>query len=261
MKTIGIIGYGNMGSAIVGGLHKSKAAFSIIASEKKEDRILLAKKQKVELRDSAALVRDSDIVIIAVKPQELETLVKEISPHTKGKTIVSIIAGKKIDFFRTRLGTDRIVRFMPNLAATERKALVGVSFPDGADNELKQDCLAIASAIGEPCEVPESLMPAITGLSGSGIAFVFAFAHAMALGGVSQGIAYPKALQVAIRTIEGAVAVLEKGKENPIELLSRVISPAGTTIQGVAALEEGGFTYSVMDAIERATERARELEG
>jgi pyrroline-5-carboxylate reductase len=261
MKTIGIIGFGNMGSAIAAGLGKIKAEFSLVASEKKEERALAARKQKIELRDSSSLVLDSEIIILAVKPQELDSLFEEISPHSKGKTFVSIIAGKKIELFKARLETDRVVRFMPNLAATERKALVGVSFPERADDGLKRDALAIASAIGEPCEVPESLMPAITGLSGSGIAYVFAFAHAMALGGVSKGIPYTQALQAAIKTIEGAVAVLAKSGENPIELVSRVISPAGTTIQGIEALEKGGFTHSVMDAVERATDRAKELEG
>ena len=104
-------------------------------------------------------------------------------------------------------------------------------------------------------------MPAVTGLSGSGIAFVFAFIHAMALGGISSGIAYPTSLSIALITIQGALAVMEKKKENPVELLSKVISPAGTTIRGVAALEKEGFTYSVIKAIESATTRATELEG
>ncbi len=261
MKTIGIIGFGNMGSAIASGLAKMKAVYTVIASEKKEERTLAARKQKIELRDTETLVRDSDIVILAVKPQELDRLFEELSPHSAAKSFISIIAGKKIDVFRSRLGTNRVVRFMPNLAATERKALVGVSFPDDADAELRSDCLAIASAIGEPCEIPETLMPAITGLSGSGIAYAFAFAHAMALGGVSKGLPYPKALQIAIKTIEGAAALMASSGENPIELVSRVISPAGTTIRGIAALEKGGFTSSVIEAVESATDRAKELEG
>jgi pyrroline-5-carboxylate reductase len=261
MKTIGIIGFGNMGTAIATGLGKMKSEFTCITSEKKEERVEVARQMKIELRDNASLVRDSDLVLLAVKPQELDTLFKEIGPHSKGKTFISIIAGKKIELFKEKLQSNRIVRFMPNLAATERKALVGVSFPEGSDDELRKDVIAIASAIGEPCELPESLMPAVTGLSGSGIAYVFAFAHAMALGGVSSGIAYPKALSIAIKTIEGAAALLGKSGENPIALLCRVISPAGTTIQGVNALEKGGFTYSVIEAVERATDRAKELEG
>jgi pyrroline-5-carboxylate reductase len=261
MKTIGIIGFGNMGAALAAGLIKSDAGFKVITSEKKEDRVSEAKKQKVDIRENDALVRESDIVILAVKPQELETLFGEIGSLTKNKRIISIAAGKKISFFSGKLGTDRVARFMPNLAASEHQALVGISFADGADNEFKKDCAEIASAIGVPMELPESLMPAVTGLSGSGIAFVFSFAHAMALGGVSAGIPYPKALDIAIQTIAGAVAVLEKSKENPIELLSKVISPAGTTIRGIAALEKDGFTHSVIDAVESASVRAKELEG
>jgi pyrroline-5-carboxylate reductase len=261
MKTIGIIGFGNMGSAIAAGIVREKAGFSVIATEKKYDRALVAKKQKIDLYDPKNLVAKSDIIIIAVKPQELGVLTAEIGPHTKGKHIISIAAGTKITYFVEKLGTEKVTRFMPNLAAAERSSLTGIAFGPGVDDEFKKDCTAIAASFGTAIELPESLMPAVTGLSGSGIAFVFSFVHAMALGGVSQGIPYPQALDIAIATIKGAATVLSKGNDHPISLLSKVISPAGTTIRGVEALEEGGLTFSVMNAIERATIRAKELEG
>jgi len=261
MKKIGIIGFGNMGTALATGL-KGTGAFDILISEKKPERIEAASKipglKAVQL---PALIDSSDIIVIAVKPQELTLLFKEIAGLTRDKKIISIVAGKKISFFKDQLHTGKVARFMPNLAASEGKALVGISFSEQADDGFMKDCLNVAGAIGAPCELPESLMPAVTGLSGSGIAFVFAFIHAMALGGVSSGIAYPTSLTIALKTIEGALAVMEKKKENPVELLSKVISPAGTTIRGVAALEKEGLTYAVIKAIESATARAAELEG
>jgi pyrroline-5-carboxylate reductase len=150
---------------------------------------------------------------------------------------------------------------MPNLAAQEQKALVGISYSPSVTNDFKQDCISIAEAMGTPCELPESLMPAVTGLSGSGIAFVFSFLHAMALGGVNAGIPYPKALDIALATVEGAVALVKKSGQNPITLLSQVVSPAGTTIKGISCLEQYGFNYSVISAVQAAAERAKELEG
>lgn len=108
-------------------------------------------------------------------------------------------------------------------------------------------------------EIPEKLMAAMTGISGSGIAWVFEFAHAMALGGVASGFDYRTALSIAVATLESAAAMMKDGT-HPEELASRVISPAGTTIQGIRALAQGGFAASVMGAVEAATRKAGEME-
>ena len=263
MKKIGIIGFGNMGGALAAGLVNMPDKYEIIVSELKADRIKLAE-EKYNLKnypDKAELAALADIIIIAVKPQELDTLFKEIREHTINKQIITVCAGRSIDLFRINLNTDLVTRFMPNLAAMEGQSVVGVAFSERTPAEFKADCLAIAGAVGMSCELPESLMPAITGLSGSGIAFVFAFIHAMALGGVASGINYQQSLAISLKTIQGALTVLKKHKISPVDMLSKVISPAGTTIKGVEALEKGGFTYAVMDAITSATQRAAELEG
>jgi pyrroline-5-carboxylate reductase len=262
VKRIGIIGFGNMGEALAAGLIKEKGDYEIIVSEAKQERIKVAKENySIAVVEKKSLFSRSDIVVIAVKPQELTALFEETGELARKKKLISIVAGRKISFFQQHLGTDMVTRFMPNLAAMEGKALVGISFAREADEDFRKDCTEIAEALGTPCELPESLLPAVTGLSGSGIAFVFAFIHAMALGGVASGIPYATSITIALKTIEGACAVMGKRGEHPIELLSKVISPAGTTIAGVCALEAEGFTYAVIEAIERATERAKELEG
>jgi pyrroline-5-carboxylate reductase len=262
MKKIGLIGFGYMGSAFAEGLKKSKE-YNLVVSEIKDERIKLARdKYKLEVFTSnKELIEASDIIILAIKPQELMPLFREAGNLTTGKKFISIIAGKTIEYIQNRLNALEIARFMPNLAAQEKKALVGISFSEQISAEFKKDCLDIAQAIGTPCELPESLMPAVTGLSGSGIAFVFAFLHALALGGVEAGIPYPKALEIALVTVDGAVATVRNSGLNPVALLSQVISPAGTTIKGVAALEKNGFTYSIMSAVQEAAKRAAELEG
>jgi pyrroline-5-carboxylate reductase len=212
------------------------------------------------------------VTILAVKPQDASDLVECLVPFAKNKKFISIIAGKTLDFYR-KLDTPYIVRFMPNLAAMYRKAAVGVSFPPAAGAEktgvappadiaaFRRDALDIAAALGEPVEIPERLMPMMTGLSGSGIAFVFSFLHAMALGGVKTGLGYDKALGVALKVVEGAVEVVRRTGENPAALTAKVSSPAGTTIAGLQALEEAAFTAAVMRAVEEAAARAEDLEG
>jgi len=174
---------------------------------------------------------------------------------------VSILAGTRIARLQEGLGTKQVARFMPNIAAVAGKALVGVSFAPEADPGFRADCLALAGAFGSTLEIPERLMAAMTGLSGSGLAYVFAFADAMALGGVAAGFDYATALRVAVETIESGAAMLRSAGAHPRELASRVASPAGTTIQGLRALERGGFAAAVMEAVEAAARRAQELEG
>ncbi len=266
MKKIGIIGFGNMGSALATGLKDSE--FELAVSELNQDRAGLAAREyglKV-YGEKKEILAYADLLVLAVKPQELDDLMEEfhsnsLIPQLKDKEIISIIAGRSIEYISSRLEPSAVARFMPNLAATVGKAAVGISFSQEATTEFKEDCLKIASALGKPYELPESLMAAMTGLSGSGIAYVFSFIHAMALGGVKTGIPYPKALDISLATVEGAAEVVRRSGENPIEWLSRVISPAGTTIQGVAALEENAFTHGVIQAVERAARRATELEG
>ena len=124
---------------------------------------------------------------------------------------------------------------------------------------LREDALVLAAALGTALEIPEKLMSAMTGVSGSGLAFVFQFVHAMAQGGVAAGFDYQTALAVAVAGLEGAASLLKDGA-HPMELASRVTSPAGTTIQGVRALEKGGFTAAVMEAVEAAARKATEFE-
>jgi pyrroline-5-carboxylate reductase len=261
MKIIGIIGFGNMGSALYAGITAQQGRFTVVVAELNEDKSRSAQEEyKVKVLSSKDLAHEADIIVIAVKPQEVGALLSEINTLTKSKQIISIVAGKKIEYFSKELASDQVVRFMPNLAAANGQSAVGICPGTKVKKDFFADCLWIAKTIGTPYIIPESLMPAITGLSGSGIAYVFAFVHALALGGVSAGFKYEEALKIALTTVEGAAALLKDSGQNPIECLSRVISPAGTTIQGIKALEELGFTSAVIRAVDKAAERAKEFE-
>jgi pyrroline-5-carboxylate reductase len=258
---IGILGFGNMGSALAAGLQRS-GGFTVTVNDVRPERTLEARERfgLAVVEDKKDLFAGSDVVVLAVKPQEWLGLAPLLGGMGRGRAAISIMAGVGLAGIREELQADAVARFMPNLAAREGKALVGVAFGEPAPEPFRETALAVARAMGTPLEVSEHLMAAVTGISGSGIAFVFAFLHAMALGGVSVGLAYPSALKAALATVEGAVEVVRASGENPVEWLTRVISPAGTTIRGIEALEAGGFTRAVMEAVRKAAERAAELE-
>jgi len=260
MEKVGIIGFGHMGSAFALGL-KDRGIHAAI-SEKRADAAEAARKEHgLEVAESPSeLARSADPIIVAVKPQDAEELGREIGGGLREKRVISIMAGRSMAYLKRVLKPGQLARFMPNLAARHQKAVVAVAFESDADRGFREDCFTIAGAVGSCFEIPEKLMPAFTGLSASGIAYVFAFFHALALAGVKQGFAYPDALRIGAGTVDSALTLLRESGENPVEWLARVISPAGTTIQGVSALEELGFTHGVIQAVERAAARAQELE-
>ncbi len=256
MKNIGIIGFGNMGEAFAAGLRRVSGGVRLGVVEKAPARMAAARDGH-GAEDFTGRPADffafADTVILAVKPQDAEAVLREISPFGKNRKFISIIAGKSLDFYRRHLDTPFLARFMPNLAATQGRAAVGVSFSDApgdaAAEAFRREAVEIAAALGDAVEIPERLMPAMTGLSGSGIAFVFAFIHALALGGVKTGFGYDRALEIALSVVEGAAAVLRSSRENPATLVAKVASPAGTTIAGFQALEDAAFTSAVMRAV------------
>jgi pyrroline-5-carboxylate reductase len=210
--------------------------------------------------EAGPLLEFAPVTVIAVKPQVFPSLAQELHPHSRDKQFVSVLAGTSIKTLREALGTESVVRFMPNLAAVLGKAVVAVTVPEGVAEGFAAVAWEIADALGGHIDLPEELLAAFTGLSGSGLAYVFAFADAMAKGGTRSGIPYPQALRIALDTMDGAIALLRRSGEHPAAYVSRVTSPAGTTIEGIAALEEGRFAATVMAAVTAAARRATELE-
>ncbi len=267
MKNIGIIGFGNMGESIAKGLLKHKDDYTVSIAEKDAKRIAVAR-ERYELlvfKELPKLVDESEILIIAVKPQDTAKLFAELRATKKliataNKGIISVVTGKKIEDYREYFGINNIARFMPNIAAKTGKAIVGVSINEMADEDFRRECTKIANSIGEEFPIPEKLMAAMTGISGSGIAYVLQFIHAMAYGGVISGISYDDSLKITTKVIEGALSLLRNNNRGPIELITEISSPAGTTVEGLKLLEEKAFTYSVMEAIKKATDRAKKLE-
>ena len=262
MQKTGIIGFGNMGEAITAGLVKSQQDMQVTVYDKSIEK-LAGIDEKYSIKPAASLkelLQNSDVIIIAVKPQDAGSLFADIAPLSKDKKIISIIAGRSIESIARIIDTDNICRFMPNLAAQYGKSFTAVSFNKKADRNFALEALNIARTFGSALILPETAMSAVTALSGSGIAFAFQFAHALSLGGVRAGIAWSDSLTIAASVLEGAAETLKQSGSSPADLIAAVSSPAGTTIEGLAALEAGSFNSIVMEAVQAAYEKAFDME-
>ena len=262
MKCVAIVGFGFMGEAIAAGLRRAEPDVNLLVMEPVDQKCRVARdRYGARIIDHpGSLFEEADISVLAVKPQVLPQVLPILGEFSAGKRFVSVAAGVPLVGYSKGLQTEEIVRFMPNLAATVGSAVVAICHDDSVDRTTLDYAFRIADAIGERLVIPERLMSAVTGVSGSGIAYVFALAHAMALGGTRAGLPYKDSLVAAIGAIRGAAELMQSDPTHPIELLTRVTSPGGTTIEGVAALEAGGFTPSIMRAVAAAVERADELE-
>lgn len=264
-KKIGFIGAGKMGSALMQGIIKAGLAQpeQVGASDVYEPG-LKALEKELGIRvstDNKTIIRDSDIVILAVKPQTLGSVLANIKPEiSKEKLLISIAAGVPISTYEEALLEDtRVIRVMPNIAATVSEAASGIAPGTKATPEDLETALEIFSAVGTAVQVSESVMDVVTGLSGSGPAFIFPVIEAMADGAVYEGLDRKSALSLAAQTVLGAAKMVLETGLHPGELKDMVTSPAGTTIRGNYALEEAGVRAAFMDAVIRATERSREL--
>ena len=264
-EKIGVIGAGKIGSAIVRGVIRAGLARKqqVMASDvSKALRQAVAKGLGVRVTPSNAQVCDfADIVILAVKPQILDPVVKEIAKNLgRTKLLVSVAAGVPLSRIENNLAKGaRVVRVMPNIPCV---AGAGASCYAGGANATARDLERVGSilnsfGIGLPVE--EKYLDAVTGLSGSGPAYVFLFIEALADGGVQVGLAREVALKLALQTVYGSARMaLESGK-HLAELREEVTSPGGTTIAGLYALEKGKMRGTVMEAVLQATRRSQAL--
>lgn len=263
--TIGFIGAGNMAEAMIRGLLEAKrvTADQIIASD-----IVEAKRQQIHRRYGIQTVTEgqdvglkASILVLAVKPQDMEAALKGIAAsvdHTK--TIISVAAGSTIAFIAERLPVKaRIVRVMPNAPALVLAGAAGIAKGEYATDEDLRIAEAIFSAVGKVVVVEEKHLDAVTGLSGSGPAYAFVFIEALADAGVHVGLTRAVAGLLAAQTVLGAAKMVLESGRHPAELKDMVASPGGTTIAGLYALERGGLRGTVIEAVEAATIRSREL--
>ncbi len=263
---IGFIGAGNMGEALIKGmlLSQSFSPQQLLASDKVSGRLkYLAKTYKIKaFEKNSEIVWRSEVIILAVKPQNLEEALKEVREGlSKDKLLISILAGipvgKVQDFLKKG---SKVIRAMPNAPALVQEGATAIFRGDQATEKDEQIARRIFDSVGKTIILQdESLMDAVTGLSGSGPAYVFVILESLSDGGVKMGLSREVATNLAIQTLAGAAKLARESRKHPGELKDMITSPGGTTIVGLKKLEEGGLRASLMEAVEAATLRAKEL--
>jgi pyrroline-5-carboxylate reductase len=256
----GFIGGGNMAEALVKGMVQ-EGKRDIIVSEPREDRRAYLEKTyaiKTTAVNTEA-VEASEVVVLAVKPQQMDEVLRDIAPAvTAEHTVVSIAAGITLKFIQDRLNSERVIRAMPNMAAQVGEGMTALSLCECFGGKGLNMAREIFMASGRVLMLPEKHIDAVTALSGSGPAFLALFIGAMAQAGERAGLTHDDAVALAVQTATGTSKLLDEGLE-PSKLIEKVRSPGGTTAEGLKVFEEKGLEAIVLEALEAARKRAKEL--
>ena len=264
-KKIGIIGIGNIGRSLLQGLlavEIGRLSGKVFISDVKRENLqyFKAESRVVVCEDNKEVAKKSDVIILAVKPNDVRGVVEEIAPFVNDeKIVVSVAAGVPTRVIEGYLGKGKkVIRVMPNIGARVGESVTAICTGEFAGEEDEMMVKGILSAIGDVYSVKESDMDVITGLSGSGIAFFAAMIEAMADGGVYEGLPHDLALEISAKTALGAAIMILAG-DKPSSIEQMTASPGGTTMRGLYAMESRGIKAAIMKAVIEATKRAREI--
>jgi pyrroline-5-carboxylate reductase len=264
---LGLIGAGNMGSALIKGVYTSKLLEpnSIYVYDIDKARASsVSKEVSAKVYDSSTdIAKTCNVIIVAVKPQHIITVLNEINPYlTKGQVVISIAAGVSISRLRKAVD-DRcdIIRVMPNTPALIGEGITSIC----TDERVAENNMQIAKAIFSTCGIVEYIneesIHAATAIGGSSPAYVYQFIEAMADGGVLMGLSREQSYRIASQALIGAAKMLQETGKHPGELKDMVCSPGGTTIEAVASLENSSFRSSIIEAIRVCAQKSKALEG
>ncbi len=257
---IGFIGAGNMGEAYISALNEENQIF--FYEQSAERRSYIEQNYKAEsCNNYEDLIKKSDYVVIAVKPQVVVKLLISLSKiNISDKIFISIVAGLKIAKMEDILGENRkVVRVMPNTPALIGKGISGVTYGSMITEEDTDNILNIISSTGKYVVVEENQQDIVTAISGSGPAYVFMLINSLAEGGVKLGMTKKTALELAVETFIGSAELIKSTGKHPEELKDMVTSPGGTTAAGLFKMEENGIRKSMIETVEAAFHRARDL--
>ncbi|RAP33098.1 pyrroline-5-carboxylate reductase [Candidatus Marinamargulisbacteria bacterium SCGC AG-410-N11] len=259
-ETIGFIGFGNMAKAIYKGLISNNQKLNIIFTEKDN---LVAKKIEQEFPIKSVskdtIYKTASIIIIAVKPQQYQTILQPIS-NKKPNLIISILAGITMTTLEKQLGEHvPIIRCMPNTPALLQQGMSGISFNKNITEQHQEIAKTIFEGIGKMKVVPENVMDTVTGISGSGPAFFYQICHDIAELANNQGLSYEDAIQFAAQTLIGAGHMLLNSNKSPETLIQEVSSPNGTTVAGLQNYKSNQVNKQIQAMIQAAITRSKEL--
>ena len=260
---LAIVGGGQMGRALAGGLLASKtvsAADMLLVEPAQESLAWWAQEQPdIKAVDLATAAARSDVLLLAVKP-DVVPIVTGSSPDVwQQKMVVSIAAGVPLSNLCEWVGHRRVIRVMPNTPCLIREGASAYCCGEDVTDRDRATVQAILEAVGVAVEVKEHQMDAVTGLSGSGPAYVCMMVEALADGGVQQGLSRPLAMKLAVQTVCGTAKLIDETNTHPGVLKDRVASPGGTTIAAISSLEQNGIRAALMEAVAAAAKRSGEL--
>lgn len=252
-----------MGEALLSRLvlEKVYASHEVLVSEPQaQRRDYLTRHYKIQVtEDNRAVAAVAEVLLLAVKPQVLDAVVPSLCDSSPEQLIISILAGTPLSKLETAFPKQPVIRAMPNTPATVGAGITAIAPGHHATPAHIQVAQQLFQTVGQVVDVPESLMDAVTGLSGSGPAYVAVLIEALADGGVAVGLPRAIASQLALQTVRGTAELLHSTGMHPAELKDRVTSPGGTTIAGIAQLEQAAFRSALMEAVKAAYHRSQEL--
>ena len=263
-KTIAFLGSGNMAEALISGVVKGKLFLKqrIIATDVREDRCIdISRKYGiVTIEDNRQAAKLADVIILAVKPQQLDALLQEIAPSVKKRSLViSIAAGVTIGFIEKRLKGVPVIRTMPNTPAMVGAGIIALSRGKFASPQHIDLAEMIFAPVAQTLVLPESALNAVTAVSGSGPAYLFRIAEILESAGIKMGLSQEVAAKLARATIYGAGAMLHQQQSPAAELRRNVTSPGGTTEAALTYMDNNGLEDILTKAVLLACKRAEEL--
>lgn len=264
-KTIGFIGCGNMGKAMVRGFIESEFALPqeiIVSTQRETTRENIKETFGVRVTEkNQEVAKESDILFFAVKPYAYETVMKESRSALKDDAlIIGLAAGITIDKMKEYLGQERkIVKIMPNTPVAVSEGVIAVSFSDSLTAEEKSQVTELLSVMGKVSVIEEKHMDVITGIAGSSPAYVYMFIEAMADAAVKNGLPRKEAYDISAQAVLGAAKMVLETGIHPGILKDMVTSPGGTTIEAVTVLEEKGLRHAVISAVDACVDKSRKM--
>ncbi|MFF5264143.1 pyrroline-5-carboxylate reductase [Actinomadura viridis] len=262
---IAILGAGKMGEALLSGVLRAGLAPSeLMATVRRDERgALLRERHGIEITRNVEAASTAETLVLAVKPQDMGVLLEEIGPHVRpGRLVISMAAGITTGFIEARLPEGvPVVRVMSNTPVHVDEAMSVISAGSHAGEEHLKQAEELLAPVGKVLRLPETLQDGATALSGSGPAYFYYLVEAMVDAGILLGMPRAAALEMVIQSAVGAAVMLRDSGEHPVLLREAVTSPGGTTIAAIRELEKHGVRAAVLEAIQAAHDRGRELAG
>ena len=263
-ERIGFIGAGKMGGILIRSILKNGliSPKNLWVCDKFIEKLTSLAKEGANISiEIKPIVKNADVLFLAIKPQDISEVLEHLKGRVQsGQLIISLVAGVTTSFFIKKLGKEiSLIRIMPNTPALLGEGITAISSTEKVSSEQRVLLKRIMATVGEVVEIPESQQNAVTGLSGSGPAYIYTVIQGLIKGGVRAGLSPELALRLATQTTLGAARMAKESNSSLDELRQAVASPGGTTIEGLKVLNEGRLEECLAEAVVKATQRAKEL--